>query len=187
MFYHSIMTRDQITKKFRPNRDDIPPVALTVLEEIDGDVTKVEDDIVDFIYDNLRGGPTNSKRTARGRYFSVDDIVIEEMTRLFPEDQFVRVHDMAASSGITSLEFYELMHRWKYVRFLASDYYDTAFVVSIPDDHWRVVFDGEERPVQFIGKNIVVYAMGPQRRRYVVNRLLLPGWNHACSPRPLDC
>jgi hypothetical protein len=148
------------------------PIAYTLLREFDGNLTPADEKILDLLYHKLPGGHKTVKRTAAGRYRSIDDSVVEEIAKTFPVDRLLRVHDMAASNAITSLEFFERLKHRDNMRFHATDFYDAVHAVSVPESRWKVVFDAEHRPLQFVGSRMVIPATrlkAKERLRYPVN------------------
>ena len=86
MIQFGIVSRDQIASKLRRDKP-LPPIACTVLEELEESISDTEEIAIDVIYQGLSGGPTNSKFTHRRRYEQFDSVVIEEMERLWFELQ----------------------------------------------------------------------------------------------------
>jgi hypothetical protein len=86
-------------------------------------------------------------------------MLAEEIPVAFPPDQAIHVHDMGASSGITSMELFERLARERAnIHVHASDFFDALYVVSPPRSHWQIVFNRALTPVQFIGRGIAVSA-----------------------------
>ena len=71
---------------------------------------------------------------------------------------------MAASSAITSLDFFARLKQRDNVRFHATDYYDALYAVAVPGSPWETVFDAEHRPLQFIAKRMVIQASRLRQR-----------------------
>jgi hypothetical protein len=149
-----------------------PELAFTLLADFTAPVAPGEEDEALFrLYLHAIGG-TVPKRTWRGRHSRFDELLVEEIEARFPADAALRVHDMAASNAITSLElFHRLSHRER-LGFLATDISDAIHVVSPAAGGWRVVFDADKKPLQFIGRRMVLPADRPERKRYLVNRAI---------------
>ncbi len=175
MIKFGIVSRDQIrahAKELRSGRRFLPFLALTLLRDFDENLSGTDYDELDLVYSNIPGGPRLIKGTAADRYDSVDGALVEEMEKIFPADRPLRVHDMAASSAITSLDFFERLKHRNNVRFHATDYYDALYVVAVPGSRWEVVFDAEHRPLQFVGNRMVIQASRIRQRvriRYPIN------------------
>ena len=175
MIKFGIVSRDQIrahAKELRSGRRFSPFLAFTLLRDFDENLSGTGYDELDLVYGNIPGGPRLIKGTAVDRYDSVDGALVEEMEKIFPADCPLRVHDMAASSAITSLDFFERLKHRNNVRFHATDYYDALYAVAVLGSRWEVVFDAEHRPLQFVGKRMVIQASGfdtTARIRYPIN------------------
>ena len=107
------------------------------------------------------------KSTSRGRLTAVDDVLIAEIERLFPIDHQVSLHDMAASSAITSLELFVRVKARRPAKMRASDYYNTIYAVRVGP--WTVFFDVLNSPIQFVWR-----AHGVSARRGSLRFLLSP-------------
>lgn len=94
----------------------------------------------DALYERMRAGST-SKRTWRGRLNALDLILTEEIGKRFG-GRSISVHDMAASSAITSVDLYHRLGAVGPVQLRASDYYDAVFFVG------SIVLDVEGRPMK---------------------------------------
>lgn len=62
--------------------------------------------IRDYVYSRLAAGGGTTKQTAVGRFRDLDDIIVS----LAHKDKINVVHDIAVSSGVTSLELYSTLH-----------------------------------------------------------------------------
>jgi hypothetical protein len=172
-----IMSRDQVPTQLTgiKARYSMPFVAFTLLRDFEGELSPDDELRLAFIYSAIPGGAFNMKGTLVDKYAAFDVAADEEIDKAFPAGAAVRVHDMAVSSGITSLELFDrLKHRDKF-SLHATDLYDALSVVSVPGGNWQVVFDAVGAPLQFIGKRTVVQAtklVRFARRRYPLNWIL---------------
>ena len=160
MIKYGLVSRDHVrrhAKAFRSSRSLLPFVAFTLFREIGDTLSEREEKLLEIIYAGIPGGGI-LKGTKRNRYSAVDSVFVEEIDKLFPADQRLRVHDMAASSAVTSLEFFERLKHRKDVALHATDFYDALYVVKVPGSGWEVVFDAAHRPIQFVGKRLVIQA-----------------------------
>jgi hypothetical protein len=71
----------------------------------------------------MPAGPFTSKRTRSNRLADLDDAIVSVVEKMQAGE--IRVHDMAASDGITSLELFNRLQAVRPVRLRSSDYYDS--------------------------------------------------------------
>lgn len=148
-----------ITKK-----EDIPagtpssrPIAFTLLPEA------TEEQWLAILF-GMSAGP-NVKRSFAGRYLAIDEAIEREIVRVF-DDRPVRMLEMAASSGATTLDLFERLKHRRGVSVRATDFYNVIYVV--PRGGWRVVLDDDGNVIQFVGKHLVL--SGRTRETKWVNR-----------------
>lgn len=173
MIRYGIVSREQIPlAETGASLRRFPLVALTILREFDENLSVSDEKRLDLVYATIRGGPDNLKVTFAGRYKAIDSQVVEEIEKIFPDDRPLRIHDMAASNAITSFELFERLKHRDHVRVHATDYYDAVYVVSVAGSRWKVIFDAEDQPLQFVGTGMVVQATKMRKKnrlRYPVN------------------
>jgi hypothetical protein len=146
-------------------------IAFTLLASLQrSDVLRFEPSLA-AIYEQLPGG-TQSKRTFARRYGAIDSELASAIEETFRDQRPVRVHDMAASNAITSVELFDALKQRPGLTVRATDYFDRLTIVSLPGSHWRVVFDAEGRALQFIGQRMVLSAVRRERRHLFLNRFL---------------
>jgi len=150
-----------------------PAIALTLLEEFSDPMSDADEARFAGIYEMLQQGPEFSMKTFPNRFGELDTAIADALETTTTPDRQIRVHDMAASNAITSLELFECLHsRFRgNVSLRASDYFDALYLVSIPESRWKVIFDAGGSPVQFVRGRLVLSA-NREPRRYLINRLL---------------
>lgn len=101
---------------------------------------------VDRLYKRM---PTENgvlKFTRRGRFSEFDQALSDLATQVFLTGTLLRVHDMGASSGITSLELHDcLSAKWP-VHVRASDYF--AEILRVRVVGFDVFFDVDHKPLE---------------------------------------
>ena len=112
------------------------------------------------------------KTTRRGRFRELDRVLVDDVRQRFAAIDTLRVHDLAASNGISSLELFNSLRAFRAVDFQFSDLYDRLFVVRVPDSRWDVVFDMSGVALQYVGRGFALSAKQGESRRYPINRLL---------------
>src|SRR5690242_16614223 len=98
------------------------------LRRFTGPLTDAEETALETILERMPAG-TASKRTYRRRFSALDDILAAEIDRRF--EGHISVHDMAASTAVTSLELYRLLSKRRPVTMRASDHYDAVDLVHM--------------------------------------------------------
>jgi hypothetical protein len=142
--------------------DDVPPDALTQLERLNERSSLEQDLLAKRLYrliqfDSRLSHEERFQKTRRDRFPELNEMLAVEIRIAFPPDQIIHVHDMAASSAITSMQLFEcLSHERPNVRLHASDFFDTLYVVSPPQTRWQVVFNRALAPVQFVAVGLAV-------------------------------
>jgi hypothetical protein len=157
------MTRRPILSLEQVPRDGmwpspLPPVALTLLGEINERNSARDEQVLMVIYQTLRAGEHHSMRTFPERYRAVDGTIADVVDATFAAGRPVSVHEMGASNAITSLELFERLRHRAGLAFRATDFFDALHVVGLPRSRWRVVFDADGRPLQFVGRRLVLAA-----------------------------
>jgi hypothetical protein len=98
------------------------------------------------------------KRTKRGRLRILDAAVMEIIQNRYAAGTPLVVHDLAASTGVTSVEFFRVLKGRFNVRFIASDLYRD--LVAVCSRRWPVA---------------IIFAGCGQEVQYVLGRFVLPG------------
>ena len=159
MIKFGIMSRKQIraqAKAFRSSRRLMPFIAFTLLRDFHGDISATDERFLSLLYAAIPGGAYTAKSTSADRYETVEGTLAREIENTFSADQPLRIHDMAASSAVTSLKFFNLLKHRENITLHATDYYDALYVVKVPGRRWETVFDAEGQPLQFVGKRMVI-------------------------------
>ena len=112
------------------------------------------------------------KRTARGRLAVLDAIVLDLLRERFPAGSALKVLDLAASTGVTSVDFYRTLSSVFSVEFIASDLYRDLIAVRPVRWPWVGIFDTSGQPIQYIMPGLVLPAQIEESRVYPINRLL---------------
>ena len=158
-------------------------LAATALQEMPARPSDEQEALIADIYDSIRGGGCHSKYTEPHRLQDVDRQLAKVLAAR-GSGQAIRIHDMAASNAITSLEMFEYLRDRHPVSVRATDYYDRLHVVAVRD-RWRVAFDAEFRPVQYIGPSLMVCARRPEPRARPVDTIIKPALQSALLPPAL--
>jgi hypothetical protein len=129
----------------------------------------------DKYYGRMAGGSL-LKVTRPGRFAELDALLIAELDRRFAPDRTIRVHDMAASSAITSLDLHEALKARRPVTVLASDHYDAVHVLE--GGAVGFVFDADFAPLQ-----LAIGSAGISAQHGLLRRALAPLWKSAVRRR----
>jgi hypothetical protein len=112
------------------------------------------------------------KDTIRGRFARLDRELLEVVTASHPPGSRLIVSDLAVASGITSVDFDQLLRSVFEVDFVATDLWRDAFAVSFGSPGGTVVLDSDGAGLQFILGRFVLPGYAPERMIYPVNRAL---------------
>ena len=124
-------------------------------------------------YYSRMGGGTLLKTTRPGRFAELDAMLVAELGRFAP-GRLIRVHDVAASSAITSIELLETLRARGPANVRASDYYDALYLLD--GAPFSFVFDADMAPLQAtVGRAGISAQHGPLRR------VLAPFWASAIA------
>jgi hypothetical protein len=158
-------------------------LAATALEAMPAQPSDAQEALIADIHDSLRGGSQHSRYTQRRRLAALDrrlgEILAERGAR-----QRIRIHDMAASNAITSLELFDHLRDREPVSVKASDYYDRLHVVNV-GERWRVAFDVDRKPIQYIGRRMMICARRPDPDAPTVDTVVKPALQAALLPPAL--
>lgn len=148
------------------------PFAYTLLPELAKiSVTDADEALIERLYRSMRAGTGTYKITRRSRSAVMDEVLVNLLAERFPATSPIRIHDMAASNAVTSLEMFDCLRQKLDVYVHASDYYDALYIVSLADSAWQVVLDVNLRPLQFVGYGMVLSGYKWEPARYPINRL----------------
>ncbi len=171
MFRLGYVTPEQVAKieKLGP----VPPaISYDILNDVSSMPDTIMERVLELTYEKLPAGKATNKRklTYPGRYAAVDLAIERAIAETFPDDMFLRVHDMAVSNGITAVELFSRISDRSNFSFRASDYYNELKFI---DAHgWRAFFDVDGNLMQFVRGRLVIQGSRPEPARYPVNRLL---------------
>lgn len=112
------------------------------------------------------------KQTAAQRLREVDSLVVEILQKTYSPGSHLTVTDLAASTGVTSVEFYQTLSAWFAVDFIASDLYRDVFVIASRRWHWAVILDHTGAALQYIIGRFVLPGQLAESWLYPVNRAL---------------
>jgi len=113
------------------------------------------------------------KETRKGRFTTLDQIVLEILRSRYRIGKRIIVADLAASSGITSVEFYKVLISAFPVDFIATDIWCEAISIQARRLNWTVVVDPNGNPLQYVVGRFVLPAQGGESYFYPVNIALM--------------
>jgi hypothetical protein len=146
-------------------------VSFLLLAELAKDPTR-NVDLYDRVVAQARMPNGVWKRTGKGRLAEVDALALEVLSRRVPAGSQLTVFDVAASTGVTSVEFFERLAPGFAVEFVASDLYRDLFAVQSPRWPWTGIFDTFRQEVQHVVGPFVLPAQTQESLAYPVNRVL---------------
>lgn len=103
------------------------------------------------------GGQTygGTKVTFPHRYADQDEALCRLLAERNDANGRIRVHDVAASNAITSVELFERLQGFTGLTLVASDFFDAITVVTPPDSKYSAVFDRGGSCIQVVGNGRV--------------------------------
>ncbi len=180
MWLKGITTPEEYRRK---PKGEWQPLSMAMLEVLQSNYAVEDEPLLEELYSGLSTQANVFKITRRNRFEKVNRKVSFEVKNRFPGLERFRIHDVGASSGITSLELFDELSHIRPVGVLASDFFDHLELVTPPDSGWTIVFDAEGRPVQAIGYGFALSLTAREARRYPVNRLLAGSVQRRIVPR----
>ena len=126
--------------------------AFTLLADLQQAHLPTDEVLLESIYNQLVVGGHVHKTTHRGRFRELDRRLVDEVLQRFANVELVRLHDIGASSAITSLELFRAFENRHPVAVHASDFYAHLDFVVCAGSPWTIVFDADGRALQFVGK-----------------------------------
>jgi hypothetical protein len=148
------------------------PFAYTLLEDLAVRYRREDEPLLERLYRSMAGGDGIWKVTRAGRLVDVDQMIASEVARFSGVQSPIRVHDVAASNGVTTLELLDRLGSLSGIEVIASDLYDTLSFVQVPGSAWTCVFDAAGRCLQIVGHGFVLSGYRPENPRYFGNRCL---------------
>lgn len=158
------------------------PFSYQILKELETGYTPEDEPLLERLYKSLAAGAGVFKITRRNRFTAFDQEVATRAKTAFPNANPLTVHDIGASSAITSLEFYQTLASDRPVAMTASDYFDTLSLVALDEGRWTVAFDSLGRAIQTTGWGSV-FSSRPYAWRYALNRVAQFWVNQRIIPR----
>lgn len=146
--------------------------ALTLLAGNEAALRVMDEILLSRLYDELVVAGKIHKTTRRNRFKGLDQEILRLMQTHFAAESTLRVHDVGASSGITSLELWRTLAAWHDTRVHASDYYACLLVVRFADAPWATVCTEDGEPLQFVSERFVLRVTEAESVTRPVNRWL---------------
>ena len=158
------------------------PFAYTLLEDLQAHFRPADEPLIERLYQSMAAGDGIFKITRRARFTALDEWLANEIKAIKPGTSPVVVHDVGASSGVTTLELWSRLKRDSTVVVHASDYFDTLDLVTVPGTRWTVAFATDGRPLQFSNDWYVLPVSRKESWRYPWNRWLQSRANATILP-----
>ena len=134
---------------------------------------RVQDEIlIARLYDELVVGGRIHKTTRRNRFKGLDRIIVEKLIAEWPHAEEISIHDVGASSGITTLELWQAVLAQRPARAHASDYYANMLLIRREGTPLTIACDEEGEPLQFTWGEFVFSARQRESFLRPVNRWL---------------
>ena len=144
------------------------PFSYRLLDELAERFQPSDDALLERLYASMEAGEGVFKITSRDRFARLDQKILETLP-LLEEAKVWRIQDVAVSSGITSLEFFQKLQTVHTVQFEASDYYHRIWLSEYLG--WTISFDEANHPIQMAGWGMVMSIKRNESWRYFVNCL----------------
>jgi hypothetical protein len=146
-------------------------VSFLLLRSLAGDPAATREDYDAVIrYAPMPNGTW--KFTQQGRMAAVDARLLEILRAEPARGSPLTVCDLAASTGVTSLELHAALRREFAVEFIASDYYRDLVAVRRRHRPWAVIFDARGHAVQYVVGPVVLSCGRPDSIVHAGNRVL---------------
>jgi hypothetical protein len=123
------------------------------------------------------------KQTGSGRLRDVDATLVMLLESTHAPQKPVSVLDLAVSTGVTSVELYEMLRERFAVDFVASDFFADLFAVRPTHRRWAIVMDGAGAVLQHVIGPFVLPGQIAESAAYPVNRVLKRVSNDWFAPR----
>lgn len=162
------------------------PIAFTLLGDLEESFEPGDEPLLEAIYERVVVGGHVYKTTKAGRFSELDTKFIDEVQKRFAGTQPVRIHDLGASSGVTSLDLLGAFQGRVDVELHASDLYDHIDFVTCSGSDWTVVFDNAGRPLQFVGRRFVLSAVKGEPKRVPLNYFMERRLRRSLLPQAQD-
>jgi chemotaxis methyl-accepting protein methylase len=122
------------------------------------------------------------KFTCRGRFAGLDRLVLDLLAARAARGARISVIDLAASTGVTSVELYRLLRERYAVSFLASDLYRDLYAVR-RRGAWVGMFTATGDDVQHVVWRFVLPGQLTESWAYPANRVLRAACRRLLAPR----
>jgi len=97
------------------------------------------------------------KKTVNNRFAAFDEFLVDLLRENFAHPEKLSVHDMAVSSGVTSVEFFDKLHESGIpIKFTASDKFTHVFVLNNKNYNYTVVLGPDLEFMQFLFSRFVI-------------------------------
>lgn len=176
MFKFGIHKKEQLTPKhldgFLNSRKFI---ALDLYTSLDDYPPSDRDRIQERMLCKFSNQNGTFRYTHARRFEQFDSLALNSIRSAFPPGQPIRVHDVGASDGRTSCDFYEALTTIYagQLSFLASDYAPFYYVVRRKNDGRRIILDERDNVLQIVTPPFVFNVVHPENRYlYPVNRVV---------------
>ncbi len=123
--------------------------SLTLLAGSDAAMRVQDEILLARLYNELVVAGRIHKTTRRNRFKGLDRIIVEVLGRELPDVPEIALHDVGASSGVTTLELWKTLLSVRPGRAHASDYYANMLLVRCEGHPLVVACDEEGAPLQF--------------------------------------
>ncbi len=162
-------TREQLqgqSRTFLGARREIAYNLLCLRDGITADGIRVFDETMSI----LRLSSGVFRTTYRERFQDLNAVAGQIMSSLFPRDCEISVHDWAASSGLTSVEWArDLFLNFPSLTFTASDYF-FALVQATNRRGETYIFEPDGTAIQYIRPPFVVPLAAPEKKFFILNQ-----------------
>ena len=156
-------------------------VSALILDEL-AETPESDEAAYDTVVEQLPMPNGTWKFTCRGRFASLDRLVLDLLAPRVPRGGRLSVIDLAASTGVTSVELYRVLRERYQVRFLASDLYRDLYAVR-RSGAWVGVFTAMGDDVQHIVWRFVLPGQLAESWAYPGNRALRAACRRLLTPR----
>src|SRR5215469_3719379 len=171
------LTVDQLDGFFRSRKF----IALDLYNALDNYSPQDRDRIQERLLCRFSNKNGTFRYTHARRFEDFDTLAVTAVRAAFPPDREIRVHDVGASDGRTSCDFYDTLTGiyGSRLKFVGSDYAPFLYVVRRKNSTQRVIVDERENVLQIVTPPFVFNVVHPENIllyplnhfiRYFVNR-----------------
>ena len=145
---------------------------LIELRRLEREYAPDDEGLLTRLYTQLRVGGAVYKTTKRNRMPDLDERLRDTLLERYPDVNPIQLHDVGASSGITTLELWRCLSQKLPMRVHGSDRFDRLDFVTLASNGWTVVFDNDGSAVQALGRKAVICPVTGDQSRHPVHRIL---------------